>query len=69
MKANSEVLFELRHLRALLARYREDGCEDSGIYDMLGGAQQALLWVSGEGMSPSELEATIHSVPEDIDHG
>jgi hypothetical protein len=57
-----EVARELKSVRRLLAEYRANGEND----EMLYGAQQALVWVLGRGLSPSRLEEVIHEVAKEL---
>jgi hypothetical protein len=62
MTTEIEIVRELKRVRELLAAYRANGDNE----DMLYGAQQALVWVLGRGISPSELEQAIQEIAEDL---
>jgi hypothetical protein len=61
VKTELEVRRELREVRKLLKALRAEG-ED---VDMMYGAQQALIWLLGDGKKPSELEKMIHELAKD----
>lgn len=64
MKTKNDVIVELIKVRGQLAKLRNDSGEDET--SMLYGAQQALVWMVNEGMSPSELHDVIHDLSEDL---
>ena len=65
VRAELEIARELKRVRKLLVEIRENGDDQKLMY----GAQQALVWVLKQGISPSELDATISSVAEEFEHG
>jgi hypothetical protein len=64
MRQELEVAKELKRVRDLLKEYRANKWDE----DMLYGAQQALVWVMEQGISPSELEETIQFVAEYLEN-
>jgi hypothetical protein len=66
MKTRSAVLAELKRVRELLAVQQCDG-DDT---DLMYGAQQALVWILGEGAAPSYVGKVIEQLCEsEQDHG
>jgi NAD-dependent SIR2 family protein deacetylase len=63
MRRELEIHQELKRVRKLLAQYRVNDWDDSLLY----GAQQALVWMLEQGVSPSELEKTILEVAKDLE--
>jgi hypothetical protein len=64
MKPRSELEIELVLVRGMLARLRQESGEDgTGI---LYGAQQALVWILEDKMSPSKLQDLIEEVADEL---
>ena len=66
VRTELEVARELKRVRKILAEIRANNGEDQRL---MYGAQQTLVWVLKQGISPSELDATILAVAEELDHG
>jgi hypothetical protein len=63
MKTELEVRRELKAIRAYLERLRADSELANGAsHGMAYGAQQALTWMLGTGMAPSEFEEMYRAV-------
>ena len=67
MKSRNDIIVELVKVRGQLAKLRNDSEDDNT--DMLYGAQQALVWMLEDGMSPSSLHDLIQDLAEEFDDG
>ena len=64
-KSRSEIEIQLLLVRAQLAKVRNDGEDEALLY----GAQQALLWALGEGMSPSNVWGVVENFAGELNDG
>lgn len=63
MKQELEIARELKKVRVLLGELRANGENTSLMY----GAQQALVWMMGQGMPPTELCGLIQRVAKALE--
>ena len=70
VRTELEVARELKRVRKILADIRADNGEAGDADEnIMYGAQQALVWMLRQGMSPIQLDAVILKLAEDLDHG